>query len=98
MISVFHINTDDKENGWFPPSDNSRKIHVNARGWMSDPQDSKPAYDQAEHFLQFLDKYVSHVVGNHYFLQWSKSNRSKTFLDEVTASDIGYTILVCKNT
>ncbi len=26
---------------------------------------SKPTYDQAEHFLRFLDKYVSHAVGNH---------------------------------
>ncbi len=51
-----------------------------------------------EHFLQFLDKYVSHAVGNHYFLQWSKSNRSKKNLDKVTASDIAYTILVYENT
>ncbi len=48
--------------------------------------------------MQFLDKYVSHAVGNHYFLQWSKPNRSKTFLDKVTASDIAYTILVYENT
>jgi hypothetical protein len=47
--------------------------------------------------MWFLDKYVSHAVGNHYFLQWSKSNRSKTFLDKVTASDIAYTILVYEN-
>ncbi len=49
----------------------------------------------------FLDKYVSHAVGNHYFLhflQWSKLNKSKTFLDKVTASDIAYTILVNENT
>jgi hypothetical protein len=98
MICVFHTNTDDKENGWFPPSDNSGKIYVNARGRTSNPQDSKPTYDQAEHFLQFLDKYVSRAVGNHYFLQWSKSNRSNTFLDKVTASDIAYTILVYENT
>ncbi len=58
----------------------------------------KPTYDQAEHFLRFLDKYVSHAVGNHSFLQWSKSNRSKNFLDKVTASDIAYTILVYENT
>jgi hypothetical protein len=45
----------------------------------------------------FLDKYVSHAVGNHYFMQWSKSNRTKTFLDKVTASDIAYTILVYEN-
>jgi hypothetical protein len=64
MINVFHINTDDKENGWFPPSDISGK-NVNARGWTSNPQDSKSTYDQAEHFLRFLDKYVSHAVGNH---------------------------------
>ena len=98
MIYVFHINTDDNENGWFPPSNSSGKVYVNTRGWTSNPQDSKPTYDQAEHFLRFLDKYVSHAVGNHYFLQWSKLNRSKTFLDKVTASDIAYTILVYENT
>jgi hypothetical protein len=26
MIYVFHINTDDNENGWFPPSNSSGKI------------------------------------------------------------------------
>jgi hypothetical protein len=98
MIYVFHINTDDNENGWFPKSNSSGKIYVNARGCTSYPQESKPKYDQAEHFLRFLDKYVSHAVGNHYFLQWSKSDRSKTFLDTVTASDISYTILVYENT
>jgi hypothetical protein len=74
------------------------KNYVNARGWTSYPQDSKPTYDQAEHFLWFLDRYVSHAVGNHYFLQWSILNRSKPFLDKVTASDIAYTILVYANT
>jgi hypothetical protein len=98
MICVFHINTDDNENGWYPPSNSSGKICVNARGWTSYPQDSKPTYDQAGHFLRFLNKYVSHAVGNHYFLQWSKSNKSKTFLDKVTVSDIAYTILVYENT
>jgi hypothetical protein len=98
MFYVFHINTDDKENEWFPPSDNNGKIYVNARGWTSDPQDSKPTYDQPELFLQFLDKYGSHAVGNHNFLQLSKSNRSKTFLDKVMASDIACTILVYENT
>jgi hypothetical protein len=72
-------------------------MYVNAKGWTSYPQESIiPTYDQAEHFLRFLDKYVSHA-GNHYFLQWSKSNRSKTFLDKVTASDIAHTILVYEN-
>jgi hypothetical protein len=50
MIYVFHINTDDKENEWFPPSDNSGKIYINARGLTSDLHDSKSTYDQAEHF------------------------------------------------
>ncbi len=68
---------------------NSGKIYVNAMGWTSNPQDSIPMYDQPEHFLRFLDKYDSHAIGSHYFLQWSKSNRSKTFLDKVIASDIG---------
>ncbi len=27
MIYVFHINTDDNENGWFPPSNSSGKIN-----------------------------------------------------------------------
>jgi len=31
-------------------------------------------------------------------MQWSKSNRTKTFLDKVTVFDIAYTILVYKNT
>jgi hypothetical protein len=38
------------------------------------------------------------ISDDHYFLQWSKSNRSKTFLDKVTASDIAYTILVYEDT
>jgi hypothetical protein len=61
---VFSINTDDKKIGWCPPSNNSGKIYVNARGWTSDPQESKPTYDQAEQFLRFIDKYVSSNVGN----------------------------------
>jgi hypothetical protein len=88
MVYVFHINTDNNKNGWFSPSNSSGKIYVNARGWTSNPQDS----------LWFLDKYSSHAVGNHCFLQWSESNKSKTFLDKVTASDIAYTILVYYNT
>ena len=47
--------------------------------------------------MQFLDKYVSHAVGNHHFMQLSKLNRTKTFLDKVTASDMTYTILVYEN-
>ncbi len=95
---MFYINTDYKEIGWCPPSDNSGKIYVNARVWSSDHHESKPTYDQTEHFLRFIDKYLSYAVGNHYFLQLSKLNRTKTFLDKVTPSDIAYTILVYENT
>jgi hypothetical protein len=98
MIYVFHINTDDNDNRWFPPSNSSGKIYVNAWGWTNYPQESKPTYDQVEHFLRFLDKYVSHAVSNHFFLQWIKLNRSKSFLVKVTASDIAHTILVYENT
>ncbi len=95
---MFYINTDDKEIGWCPPSDNSGKINVNSRRWTSDHQESKPTYDQAENILRFIDEYVSRTLGNHYFLQWSKLNRTKTFLDKLTVFDIAYTILVYENT
>lgn len=89
--------TEDKQSGWCPPSDNSGRIYVNAREWASAPLESRPSYENAEHFLRFIDKYVSQAVGNHHFSQWSKANRSKTLLDRVTPSDIAYTILVYEN-
>ena len=70
---------------------------MTVRNWTTDQHHTQPTYDDAEDFMRFLDKYVSHAVGNHYFMQWSKSNRTKTFLDKVTASDIAYTILVYEN-
>jgi hypothetical protein len=79
---------DDKEVGWISPSDKNGRIYATVRKWITDLQDTQPTYDQAEHFLCYLDKYVSRAVGNHYILQWSKSNRLKTFLDKVTAPDI----------
>ncbi len=54
MIYVFHINTDDKENGWFPPSDNSEKIYVSARAWTNNPQDSKPTMTKQNTSSGFL--------------------------------------------
>ncbi len=95
---MFHINKDDKKIGWCPPTDNSGKIYVNSRRWTSDHQESKPTYDQAEHFLRCIDKCVSCAVDNHFFLQWSKSRRTKTVLDKVTALCIAYTFLVYENT
>ncbi len=80
-----------------PQSDDRGKLFTYTRLWACDSQDSTPTYDQAEHFLQFLDKYVSRAIGSHLFLQWSKSNRTKRILDRVTASYIAYTVLVYKN-
>ena len=97
MVTYFVSITDDKDRGWAAPSDDSGKIFTYTRLWACDPQDSPPTYDQAEHFLQFLDKYVSRAIASHLFLQWSKSNHTKTFLDRVTASNIAYTILVYEN-
>ena len=72
-------------------------LRIFVRKWSTDQHPTPPTYDDAEDFMRFLDKYVSHAVGNHHFMQWSKSNRTKTFLDKVTASDIAYTILVYEN-
>jgi len=36
-------------------------------------------------------------MGTHFVSRWRKSNRTKTILDKITASDIAYTILVYKN-
>ena len=70
---------------------------MTVRKWKTDLQHAQPTDDYLEDVMRFLDKYVSHAVGNHHFMQWSKSNRTKTFLDKVTASDIAYTILVYEN-
>ncbi len=70
---------------------------MTVRKWTTDLQHAQPTDDYLEDFMRFLDKYVSHAVGNHHFMQWSKSNRTKTFIDKVTASDIAYTILVYEN-
>ncbi len=80
MVTYVVSNTDDKDRGWAAPSDNNGKIFTYTRLWACDPQESTPTFDQVEHFLQFLDKYVSHAIGSNLFSQWSKSNRTKTFL------------------
>ena len=92
------MHEDDRDSGWKPSSDDNGRIFVNARGWTcSDMQDTELTYDEAEQFLRFVDKYVVRAVGVHFLSQWSKSHRSKTILEKVTASDIAYTILVYEN-
>jgi hypothetical protein len=56
---------DDKEVGWNSPSDNNGRIYATVKRWTTDLSDTPPTYDQAEHFMRFLDKYVSRAVGNH---------------------------------
>lgn len=58
----------------------------------------EPSYDESEHFLRFLDKYVSRAIGNHQLAKWCCENKDKTLLDKLTSSDIAYTILVYENT
>jgi hypothetical protein len=77
MVTYFVSITNEKDIGWAAPSDDSGKIFRYTRLWACHPQDSTPTYDQAEHFLQFLDKYVSRAIGSHLFLQWSKSDKLK---------------------
>ncbi len=60
-------NTDEKDRGWAAPSDNNGTIFTYTMLWACDPQDSTPTFDQVEHFLQFLDKYVSHAICSHLF-------------------------------
>ena len=67
MVTYFVSNTYDKDRRWAAPSDNNGKIFTYTRLWACDPQDSNPTFDQVEHFLQYLDKYVSHAIGSHLF-------------------------------
>jgi len=103
---VFELNVlDDKKNSWCAPSDCTGKVFVKIRELNSDHQDtSELTYDDTEHFLRFLDKYVSRAVGNHTFARWKKMHQTKTLLDKISALDIAYTFLVgvahqgsCKN-
>ena len=96
---MFGLNVlDDKKTSWCAPGDCTGKVFVKIRDLNSDAQDkSDLTYDDTEHFLRFLDKYVSRAVGNHTFARWKKSHQTKTLLDKISASDIAYTILVYEN-
>ena len=47
-----------------------------------------------EHFLRFVNKYVSRVVGNNTYARWKKSPQTKTLLDKILASDFAYTYTI----
>jgi len=53
-------------------------------------EEYEPSYDESEHFLRFLDKYVSRAIGNHQMAKWCRENKDKTLLDKFTSSDIAF--------
>jgi hypothetical protein len=93
---VFGLNVlDDKNNRWCAPGDCTGKVFVKIRELTRNPQDTSDlTYDDVEHFLRFVDKYVSQAVGNN---TYARSHQTKTLLDKISVSDITYTILVYKN-
>ncbi len=96
---VFELNVlDDKKNSWCAPGDCTVKVFVKIRELNRNPQDTSDlSYADVEHFLRFVDKYVSWAVGNNTYARWKKSHQTKTLLDKILASDIAYTILVYEN-
>ena len=89
---------DDKKNSWCAPGDCTGKVFVKIRELNRNHQDTSDlSYADVEHFLRFIDKYVSRAVGNHTYARWKKSHQTKTLLDKISASDIAYTILVYEN-
>ncbi len=59
---------------------------VKIRELNRNPQDTSDlSYDDVEHFLRFVDKYVSRVVGNNTYARWKKSHQTKTPLDKILA-------------
>jgi len=96
---VFKLNVlDDKKNSWCAPGDCTGKVFVKIRELNRNHQDTSDlSYADVEHFLRFIDKYVSRAVGNHTYARWKKSHQTKTLLDKISALDIAYTILVYEN-
>jgi hypothetical protein len=96
---VFELNVlDDKKNSWRAPGDCTGKVFVKIRELNKKPQDTSDlSYADVEHFLRFVDKYVSQAVGYNTYAGWKKSHQTKTLLDKISASDIAYTILVYEN-
>jgi hypothetical protein len=90
---------DDKKNSWCAPGDFTRKVFVKIRELNSNAQDTSDlTYDDVDHFLRFIDKYVSQaMMGNHTYARWKKSHHTKTLLYKILASNIAYTILVYEN-
>jgi hypothetical protein len=95
---MFGLNVlDDKKNSWCAPGDTG-KVFVKIRELNRNPQDTSDlSYADVEHFLRFVDKYVSQAVGNNTYARWKKSHQTKTLLDKILASDIAYTILFYEN-
>ena len=55
----------------------------------------KLAYEDAEHFLYFLDKYATVMVGGACSMaKYFKNYNGNTLLDRLTPSDIAYSVLL----
>ena len=84
---VFELNVlDDKKNSWCAPRDCTGKVFVKIRELNRNHQDTSDlSYADVEHFLRFVDKYVSQAVRNKPMqggknlikprLSWMKSRR-----------------------
>jgi hypothetical protein len=89
---------DDKNNSLCAPGDCTRKVFVKIRELNRNYQDTSDlSYADVEHFLRFVDKYVSRAVGNNTYARWKKLHQTKTLLDKILVSDVAYTILVYEN-
>ncbi len=54
----------------------------------------KLAYEEANHFLYFLDKYTTVMVGGaRSMAKYLKNHNGNTLLDRLTPSDIAYSVL-----
>ncbi len=96
---MFELNVlEDKKNNWRALGDWTGKVFVKIRELNSNHQDTRNlSYADVEHFLRFIDKYVSRAVGNNTYARWKKLHQTKTLLDKISALDIAYIILVYEN-
>ena len=74
--------------------DEDGEVLPSARAWFQGKV-LNPTYDDVESFLHFLDKYTTIIVGGSKAIaEYKKLNKGKTLLDQVTVSDIAYSMLV----
>ena len=71
-----------------------REVLPSAQAWYLS-NEHHPTYDEAEPLIYFLDKYTMIIIGGSKAMaEYKKLNKGKTLLDQVTVSDIAYSMLV----